>query len=82
MTLQGVILAFSAWIGFQTYKMHGCIERIEGHLGISKSGKNGSDWIYQKRADSTGYQSWSFIDGKKNQWIAWGTKGIIQRFKK
>ena len=36
LTLQGIILAFSAFIGLQSYKMNGCIRRIEGHLGISK----------------------------------------------
>ena len=31
-TLDGLILALASFIGFQTYRMNGCIKRIEGTL--------------------------------------------------
>ena len=37
-TLQGIILAFVAFIGSQTYRMNGCIKRIEGKIEGLKNG--------------------------------------------
>jgi len=39
LTIQGIILAFVSFIGLQTYKMHGCIERIEGYLDLKRDKK-------------------------------------------